>query len=101
LEDLALDLVERLVASGVDRRVLDEDAALSSRPGCLPPARRETVLGGGLAEDRDATELLGSGARIGLAACVAENAGSLRDERTRDRRANAPRGAGDESVLAT
>jgi hypothetical protein len=77
LEDLALDLVERLMASGIDRRVVDEDVELGSRRDRLPRDRCNTVLGGELAEDRDATELLGSGPRIGLAACMAENAGSL------------------------
>jgi hypothetical protein len=100
LEDLALDLVERRVASGIGRRVVDEHMQLGRRYDRLLRDRRDTVLRRELAEDRGAAEFVGSGLRVGLPACVAENAGSFRGERTRDRRADPPRGAGDERVPA-
>jgi hypothetical protein len=46
LEDLALDLVERLVTSGIGRRVVDEDVELGSRRDRLLRDGRDTVLGG-------------------------------------------------------
>ena len=95
----ALDLVERLVASGIGW--LSCGRGRGARKPRRSPARDRgnALLGGELAEDRHATELLGS-ARASASRRAWQKRGlPLRRAHSRCR-ADAPRGAGDESVLA-